>query len=168
MTHEAEVIPLNDAPGAQALALIAQRPTLMSLARMTAPELRAQQRATYLEAEQQGIIQYLTAFVRRYGTPGADGTQLTVTDNLEALVITLHVFAPNQTIEVRVKTEQGAEVIAVSDRLPGEERFVIGSGRWLRAIERAVAAAEQSAAHAARLRDRQERADLIADSSANI
>lgn len=127
-------------------------------------------RATYLEGQRLGVIQFLVGFVKAHGETAPQGWIWSTSRSRLHLSLSIEVCR-DSTIEVRAKVlDQTAEreVIVLSDVTPGKEMMIFGKGKWLSIVHEEYELAEQRRQHADRLRERLERDARIGDLTADV
>jgi len=114
---------------------------LIAAAALPPEEIREQLRNQYLAADSQGVIVFLIGFTEKYGVQTATGSKLEMTEANEKSVLVLETFRTTamHSIEVTLTKNGKKPLIVLTDRVPGEERILLGSeAKWLKAIREAA------------------------------
>lgn len=174
MSSDSAIIPINSFSPAEAVeALVDQRGqhNLTTLHNLTADDLDAMQRQTYLEAQKLGVVQFLVSFVRQYGEQPPENSLSHVWQvNRARPPIALRIEVRHDgAIEVRVRmlgVTPEREIVVLSDFVAGKERMI--ARQWLGAVVEEYEAARQRREHAERLADRAARDERIGDLTAGV
>lgn len=165
MEQNVSVLPVAQIIEEEAIKRLLPNPeitAMMALARISPEEIAEKQRDDYLKLFNEGIVTFLTLFTKRYGksTPTGVELQMTADDNS---VIEMAVDDNGVTSSIHVVLTRNKPLVVLSDRIPGEERALLGrEGKWLLAIRQA-AIQNQRIAEAAERRARVAQQTRIAD-----